>query len=98
MNRTERVKVIKESATLLAKRDWAEIDLILAQFGLETREDWASTPPRLVTAAAVRVSRWVSTPTGAVDVLCQHGHAVVLLGWGGRGRRRPGRSHRAAQL
>jgi hypothetical protein len=34
----------------------------------------------------------------AVDKLCQHGHAVVLLGGGGRGRRRPGRSHRAAQL
>ena len=32
----------------------------------------------------------------AVDELCQHGHAVVLLGEGGRGRRRPGRSHRAA--
>jgi hypothetical protein len=32
----------------------------------------------------------------AVNELCQHGHAVVLLGEGGRGRRRPGRSHRAA--
>jgi hypothetical protein len=34
----------------------------------------------------------------AVDRLCQHGHAVVLLMSDGRGRRRPGRSHRAAQL
>ena len=24
----------------------------------------------------------VSTPTGAVDLFCQHGHAVVLLVWG----------------
>jgi hypothetical protein len=34
----------------------------------------------------------------AVDRLCQHGHAVVLLVWGGRGRCRPGRMNRAAEL
>jgi len=34
----------------------------------------------------------------AVDQLCQHGHAVVLLGGGGRGRRRLGAGHRAAEL
>jgi hypothetical protein len=41
---------------------------------------------------------WVGVDAdGRVDLLCQHGHAVVSLVWGGRGRRRPCRSHRAAQ-
>jgi hypothetical protein len=39
MNRAQRVKVITESAALLAKRDWPEIDLILTTFGF-TAHDW----------------------------------------------------------
>jgi TIR domain len=57
MNRTERVKVIKESAALLAKRDWAEIDLILAQFGLETREDW---PTQDKIAYSLEMMKWAN--------------------------------------
>lgn len=35
----------------------------------------------------------------AVDLFCEHGHVVVLLhGRDGRGRRRPGWSHRVAEL
>jgi TIR domain len=36
MNPAERIKLIRESASLLAKREWREIDLILGQFGMST--------------------------------------------------------------
>ena len=59
---------------------------------------WASTPPTWVTAAAARVSRWGSTP-----MTPSTSSASMAMRWsswcgGGRSRRRPGRSHRAAQL
>lgn len=34
----------------------------------------------------------------AIDLFCEHGHAVVLLRANGRGRRRPGWSHHVAEL
>ena len=68
MNRTERVKVIKESATLLAKRDWAEIDLILAQFGLETREDW---PTQDKMAYSLEMMKWANDDDSLGEVTIQ---------------------------
>jgi hypothetical protein len=36
-------------------------------------------PVAAATTAAVWVCLWVSTPTGDLDGVCQHGHRVVLL-------------------
>src|SRR5437773_2676062 len=43
----------------------------------------ARTPPRLVTAAAVRVSRWLSTPITPSTNSASTGMDVLLV-WGGR--------------
>jgi hypothetical protein len=40
MNPAERIKLITESASLLAKRTWSEIDLILGQFGMTIADQW----------------------------------------------------------
>jgi hypothetical protein len=49
-------------------------------------------PVAAATTAAVWVCSWVSTPTGDLDDLCQHGHRVVLLARRRRGRCRSGPS------
>ncbi len=38
LNPAERIPVIRESATLLDKQDWPDIDLVLGQFGLPTSD------------------------------------------------------------
>lgn len=40
MNPPERIRLISESAALLAKREWPEMDLILDQFGMTTLNHW----------------------------------------------------------
>jgi hypothetical protein len=40
MDPGQRVELLKEAATLLAKREWAELDLILDQFGFGTTDFW----------------------------------------------------------
>jgi hypothetical protein len=40
VDRGQRIEMIKESATLLAKREWPELDLILDQWGLPTGNLW----------------------------------------------------------
>jgi hypothetical protein len=44
MNPGERIKLITESAELLAKREYPEMDLILEQFGMSTSDTWAGDP------------------------------------------------------
>jgi TIR domain len=57
MNRAQRVKLITESAELLTKRDWPEINLILSQFDIGIEEMWDGNDKRAYALAMMRFSR-----------------------------------------
>lgn len=40
---SQRIKILKEVSTRLASEEWADIDLVLAQFGLPNRDEWGGT-------------------------------------------------------
>lgn len=57
MNRAQRVKVITESATLLAKREWAEMNLILSQFDIGVDETWQGSDQKAYALEMMRFTR-----------------------------------------
>ena len=50
MTAAERIPLIRESATLLDKQDWSEIDLVLGEFGLPTEDVWQGSKTAYVIA------------------------------------------------
>jgi hypothetical protein len=89
MNPPERIKLISESAELLAKREYPEMDLILDQFGMSTSETWDGDPK----SYAIQMMRFAEDDSlrGLHQFLTGHSNLQGIAGgphpWKDRGLR-----------
>jgi hypothetical protein len=74
----------------------SKVEQLLVARGVGTGGGWVRTPAEVGDGGRGQVARWVSTPTGAVDGRCQHGHCGRPPWTGRPWSASAGRRHRAA--